>query len=228
MIAKNLPIRATMFLLGMVTAGLLSQNVAAQATATPGAVEINGLDVKCELGFTNLCDVTRPTSLALLLSNYTDRPIEGRLRLFDKWQGMSIDMGDVYLSETQVRRFGGIYDLSEWHDARIELRDVEDKLLWRQELLLNKYSNSAGVRNLVMVVGDGQRKSQFEPVPLFKSQKDLDSRNNFGRGYRYQNQTQHYWSTPLGTQIETVNSATWQLPTHHAPCLLYTSPSPRD
>lgn len=206
--------------ISLLVVGLLScsvTNVVAQVARPTGVVTTNGLDVKCAIGFEGLCDATRPTSLTLLISNYTGKPIDGHLRLIDKWNGYDIDLGEVYLSEMQTRRFGTIQDLRDWNDVEIELRDESDTVIWNQELLMQKHGGDSPESNTVLVVEDGDRKLKLKSLTLHSTDV-TPQQNRYGRFGRQIPQTD-LLSTEAGTRVVTINGATWQIPTHHAPLL---------
>lgn len=194
-----------------------AQNTRAQIATPKGTTALKGLDIKCALGFGDLCDVTRPTSLSLLISNYTGQTLEGRLVLSDKWKGYKIELGNIYLSELQVRRFGTIQDLKDWGSAKLELWNLDDEVIWQQELLLKSHTFTNTVRNPVMIIEDGQRKVSFPEVKLLGIEEDEDL--NKSRRFSRRTSPTQYLSTKLGTQVETINAETWQIPTHHAPLL---------
>lgn len=168
-------------------------------------IDTPGLTVDALAGWKGMTSATAPVPVSFLFSNFTNGPIDAELVLVDDWGGNRADLGEIYLTAGQTRRFGTVRSMRRWNRCIAELRSG-NKVLWRRQLLLNNGINYNRVSNHVLIVNDSQRMLEFAGglSPDAETPQDPVIINAGG-------------VNPATPPLVSMNVMTWQIPTHPGP-----------
>lgn len=160
-----------------------------------------GLVVEARAGWDGTVDRAAPVPVSLLLSNFSDRDIEGHLILSDPRNGWETDLGEIYLSAGATRRFTSIQAFTGWSDCYVALiHDAE--VLWRRNLSLNTGSSFNANISFALVINDSQRNPDFPAErPVAVTNPSAAIAGSEGRPVRF------------------LHVKSWQVPTHPGPLI---------
>lgn len=172
-----------------------------------------GLDIEARIGLGMLSSSEGPAAITAFIRNNTNKTIEGRLQISDRWRGSRLNLGEIYLAPGQVRRFCSIKNFEGWGNPVLALVS-NGKPVWQQPLLWSGYSNSdqRGTHG-VGILHDGGTDHQFRMELPVTSTVEMLTAN---RGYDWQD-TITLEFTEAGYQVATSNIKTWQIPDHFGP-----------
>ncbi len=95
-------------------------------------VDTSGLIIEGSVGIDGVVDPTDPMPISFLLTNNSQKIIEGSLYLSNPIGRDEMFLGEVTLAPVTTRRFATIRNLDEWYECFAELR-VGNQVLWRRE-----------------------------------------------------------------------------------------------
>ncbi len=123
-------------------------------------VDTPGLVIEAVAGWDGTVDQSAPIPISLLIANYSERMIEGQLRLSDPFTGRDVLLGEVVINPGAKRRYAYIQSLVDWHRCDASLVEG-DEVLWRRELALNTGNQFFPNVNYVLFVDAGGRSLQI-------------------------------------------------------------------
>lgn len=138
----------------------LSSSAMAQPDQQKVDVDSPGLVIEAIAGWDGTVDQSTPIPVSFLISNYSDRIIEGHFTLSGSLNGHGVALGEVVISPGATRRFSSIQALTDWHQCFATLSDGK-KVLWRRELALNTGNQFLANLNYVLFIDKGERKLQL-------------------------------------------------------------------
>ena len=139
--------------------GVVASEVSGQTTNDENDVDTAGLVIEATVGWDGTVDTEGPVPVSLLISNYSERAIEGRLVLTGPDERTE-DLGEVFAAPGTTRRFGAIRRLRNWYECKASLVH-EGQVLWRRELPMVTGSDFSNGSHFILVVDEGGRKLEF-------------------------------------------------------------------
>lgn len=124
---------------------VLSPAAMAQADRSQREADAPGLVIEAALGWDGTVDRSAPVPVSFLITNHSDRIIEGQFTLSDPDTGHQAMLGEVVIGPGATRRFASIQDLSDWSECTAALRNG-GQVLWQRDLAL--VSGSAFLANV--------------------------------------------------------------------------------
>lgn len=207
--------RIILGLLTVLSVIALSQNgVRAQAIDETDVIQLlPGLDIEARMGLGMLSSSDEPAAITAFIRNNTNKTIEGRLQVSDRWRGSKLNLGEIYLAPGQVRRFCTIKNFKNWGSPMLAFVS-EGKTVWQQPLMWSGYSNNAqqGAYR-VAILHDGGTDHQFRiELPVTSTMTITETSSRYG----WQDSV-NVGFTEAGYPLVTSNIKTWQIPDHFAP-----------
>ncbi|MDA0588355.1 MAG: hypothetical protein O2820_09915 [Planctomycetota bacterium] len=163
-------------------------------------IDSPGLVIEAAIGWDGIVDPARPVPISFLLTNHSDRMIEGRLTLSEPVNGHEVDLGEVFVAPGTSRRVASIQAMEKWYECFATLTGEED-VLWRRELPINTGRQFLEDVNFALFVDDGGRRLQ---LPGALSDSSLVGAADAMSG-------------ATGRSIQCLTAKSWQVPNHPGP-----------
>lgn len=183
---------------------LHSSIATAQVDEETRNIETAELSIEAIVGWDSTVDRSTPIPVSFLISNTSNRIIEGRLTLSDPDNGREVDLGEIVVSPGATKRFTSIQALTEWGRCLATLREGED-VLWRRQLVLTTGQEFVPNANFALFIDDGGRELKLPNSPSEKSVANLTG--NVIGGER-------------GRPVRCLTAKPWQVPNHPGPLVV--------
>lgn len=174
-----------------------------QAANSNTTSDFPGLDIQAQVGWDGFIDQTAPLPISFLVTNQSEKLLEGELRLKDPISGKSLNLGELAIGPGGSKRFSTIQTLLNWESCFAEYTDGAQVFWTRSLSLANERYNATGGA-VMLVIDDGGRKFVF---PTDKS----------AVGGVVPDQTVYTPPVGQGHVVQALSIGSWQLPTHPGP-----------
>jgi hypothetical protein len=174
-----------------------------QPDEPPTDVDLPGFVVEAAAGWDGTVSSAAPVPISFLLSNHTERIIEGDLVLSDPINGTDVTLGEVVVAPGATMRFASIQALSNWAICFASLRH-HNQVLWRRELDLATGKSFTFDASYVLFIDDNGRKLQLPGIGSDAATATTDADVPGGKG----------------RTIECLTVKSWQVPDHPGPLVV--------
>jgi len=181
-----------------------SSSAIAQSERSNEDLDSPGLVIEAVAGWDGTVDRSTPIPVSFLINNYSERVIEGQLKLADPRNGREVTLGEVFVSPGATRRFTSIQDMQDWRQCFATLSDGA-QVLWRRELSLSTGQDFAAHVNFALFIDDSGRELRL-PGAL--------------SGTAVTAVPQVQVAGPQGRPIQCLTVKPWQLPNHPGPLVV--------
>lgn len=177
-----------------------------QSKAIDRSPDFPGLDIQAAIGWDGFVSHTSPLTISFLVTNQSEKMLEGELRLKDVISGRSLSLGDLAIGPGGTKRISTIQNLAEWEDCTAEYTDGST-VFWTRSLSLANEKYSALESAVLLVVDEGARKLTFRTATAATptaSGAMLDP-------------TLFLTAVGQGHNVQALSVPGWQIPIHHGP-----------
>ena len=190
-------------ILGTLSILVFASNALAQTNRSEIDIDSPGLMIEAIAGWDATTDRSTPIPISLLITNDSDRLIEGHLSLSDPLNGHFVKLGEIVVGPTTTRRFSSIQALPDWYEC-IATLSHRGKILWRRELALSTGNEFNLNYNFALFIDHGRKLH----LPSSASETIANSRS------------QITIAGEQGRPIRCLTVKPWQIPNHPGPLIV--------